>query len=129
MKLTPTQLRQTADAIEALKAGKRIQHQMITGEWLDYDNDLYTMNFNGDVGYRVKPEPVSCPWSKPEDVPGPVCWIRLRANLSAEMMVTAVCAMGVHAGGALLEWASLKDFEYAAHRCEWQPCTVDDANK
>jgi len=123
MKLTPELLRQNAAAMLAHADGLPVETRESSSPWRVTIDPIWDFENNQ---YRPKKEPVERQWSKPEDVPEPVCWIRLQTNPTAEMMVTAVCAMGVHAGGVLLEWAKLEDFEFATHRSGWKPCVVEE---
>lgn len=77
MKLTPYQLRQNAAAMMALADGKPIQFFSNDAKWEDYSvaDDGEPTDWHC-YQYRPKPEPKTRPWSTPEDVPGPVCWIR-----------------------------------------------------
>ena len=129
--LTKEQLRDNAAAILAFADGKPIQFEASaygasTQLWYD-TTDLRHMH---DIWHRPKPQPVSRPWSKPEDVPGPVCWIRGIDDRNNERMIVHVDGSGIFSdsqmkcvmfGGEFLKW------EYSTDRKTWKPCTVEDA--
>lgn len=129
MKLTPEQLKQNAAAMIAFAEGKPIQIKLHNGIWKDDD----TGNLDG-IGdndeYRPKPEPKTRPWSKPEDVPGPVCWIR---NPEQERLIIAIDNEGVWAGsrsfgGCAFTWENFKinGVEYSTDRKTWHKCEVTE---
>lgn len=82
--------------------------------------------------YRIAPEPVARPWSKPEDVPGPVCWVRSAITKTNERLILVVDAKGVHiatiSGGHsdYFRWLELRQLEHSTDRKTWLPCTVTD---
>jgi len=59
MKLTPEQLRQTADAMDAFKAGKPVELQLEDGSWrlMVSGSPPSEWSFLHDRGYRPAPEP------------------------------------------------------------------------
>lgn len=135
MKFTPQQLRETADAIEAHKAGRPVQYQLSDGSWMDIDprTPLDYRSFYYNLGYRPKPEPKVRPWSKPEDVPGPVCWVRFTGGRGPALVVE-ICRTGFYAGayigsakGSFWNWVEINsEVEYSTDRVTWKPCTVTE---
>jgi len=133
MKLTPQQLRETADAIEAHNAGKPVQVQLKSGKWIDCLSGPEEWTFFGDLGYRPKPESKTRRWSKPDDVPGPVCW--LRNNSGHEAMVIALHRDGPVCIGTEAErfektlpyrWENLTEWEHSTDRKTWHKCEVTE---
>lgn len=67
------------------------------------------------------------PWSCPEDVPGPVCWIKC-SEKSELLQVTAVASDGIGAltkgGGIWLRWdqISRRNILHSTDRKTWLPC-------
>lgn len=135
MKLTPEQLRQYAAAMIAFADGKPIQLHGCNGGpgWADL---LPHVNPDWDfhrVQYRPKPEPAVRPWSKPDDVPGPVCWIR--SNLDREYdtyLIGRIVPGGVWtmnaSGNQCWEWERFDDgdMEYSIDRKTWHKCEVPE---
>jgi hypothetical protein len=129
--LTKAQLRDNAAAMIAFADGKPIQYNSSSSEtpnWLDAE-DLTDIEI---VWHRPKPQPVSRPWSKPEDVPGPVCWIRSEKGQS-ERLVTMVASDGIRMFSLLGDhhtffgWNSIAYYEHSTDRATWKPCTVEVA--
>lgn len=128
--LTKEQLRDNAAAMLAFADGKPIQFNPSANndpdaKWLD-TIDLTEIE---TVWHRPKPQPVSRPWSKPEDVPGPVCWIRQIDERNNERMIVHVDGSGIFSGSQIrcvmfgnefLKW------EYSTDRKTWKPCTVEE---
>ncbi len=128
--MTNEQLRQNAAAMLAFADGKPIQIQYhFSGMWEDWrvgDVDCWHAH-----GFRPKPVPVSRPWAKPSDVPGPVCWIR-------EGGMVGVMIVGFTNGGVIIgtgpysywEWSHIERgaTEYSTSRRadDWHPCIVED---
>ena len=123
-------LRQNAAAIIACAEGKPIQERSrtIRGKWLDI-NGQPAWSMWDRYEWRPAPEPVSRPWSKPEDVPGPVCWIR-RQKGNVEMLIVAIHEEGMmlnDAGGRVpKEWSDISEHEHSTDRRTWLPCTVTE---
>ncbi len=128
--LTKEQLRDNAAAILAFADGKPIQYDSSSSEtpnWLNTEDltEIHT------IWHRPKPQPSSRPWSKPEDVPGPVCWIRSEKGKS-ERLVTMVAGDGIRMFSllgndhAFFGWNYIAPYEYSTDRVTWKPCTVED---
>ena len=74
------------------------------------------------------------PWSRPEHVPGPVCWIRKTGNVGESLFIVAVDAAGItvcadkfgnkEISAHLVKWDAL-DGEYSTDRINWKACTVE----
>ena len=130
MKLTIDQLKQNAAAMIAFADGMPIQFIAANSDrWVDYLHTDMMPDF-ANRPFRPKPQPVSRPWIKPEDVPGPVCWIRWIDERNNERMIVHVDGSGIFSGsqmkcvmfgGEFLKW------EYSTDRKTWHPCTVEDA--
>jgi hypothetical protein len=76
---------------------------------------------------RPLPEPRH--WSRPEDVPGPVCWMRGKRGSgvnSVERLVTIVQdeCVGFSAGGVAY-WNDLHEWEHSTDRKTWHPCVKE----
>lgn len=135
--MTKEQALQNADAIRAHEAGKPVQFCFCLGEEGDWKDCGPTplWEFNSTI-YRPKPEPKARPWSKPDDVPGPVCWIRHHSSGKEDQwMVIGMCADGVKIAGAYGDWlekpsteswSRLREFYYSTDRKTWHPCTVTE---
>ena len=126
--LTKEQLRDNAAAFQAFVDGKRIQfNSFLYGATTNIWVDTYDLNRIHDIWHRPKPQPVSRPWSKPEDVPLN-CWLR-SPKYAAIHLVTQLSNDGTwgHTLGRVL-WSELnKDkYEYSTDRVTWKPCTVEE---
>lgn len=70
-------------------------------------------------------------WSRPEHVPGPVCWVRKHGEYPLEMMVVSVWDNGLAIcdsyGVIKLVWGKCCDLEHSTDRINWKPCTVKEA--
>lgn len=107
-----------------------------SSNWLTKEEILPGQNATftyDDFQYRIKPKPVTRPWSKPEDVPGPVCWVRADSGLEA--MISAVSPAGISFVGPSDSVQSYSWEKFArAHgkllhstdRKTWHPCTVTE---
>jgi len=129
MNLTKEQLAQNADAMNAAIAGQPVQYKMHgDDEWLEAPQDSVAgLLWNCDqFAYRPKPQPVSRPWSKPEDVPLH-CWLKCAATLNQEWFVTGIMNYGVWSAGRAQPWNDLRDYQYSTDRVTWKPCLVEDA--
>jgi hypothetical protein len=129
--VTYEQIKQTGLAMIAFSEGKRVEAALLRApnSWHDVEHP----NWHHEAAiFRPKPQPVSRPWSKPEDVPGPVCWIRSEKGQS-EKLVTMVASDGIRMFSLLGDhhtffgWNSLASYEYSTDRKAWKPCTVEDA--
>lgn len=140
--LTPDQLRQYAAAMLALADGKPVQSRPPGDpQWADISPEVLTWNFKFNE-YRPKPEPRVRPWSKPEDVPGPVCWIRGRHDLpyphpdyreqliigfsNPTAFITASCGCEPVVMSTQFSGCRWEHMEYSTDRKMWHPCTVTE---
>jgi len=124
--LTKEQLRDNAAAMLAFADGKPIQFEAsaygeVTQRWLDTPELTHIHN----IWHRPKPQPVSRPWSKPEDVPLH-CWLRI-PKYGTMHLVTHLSNKGTwgHTLGRL-DWHELNEHEYSTDRVTWHPCTVEE---
>lgn len=135
------QLKGLQDAIAAKLAGKPWQYRYSnTGMSTPRaPSDWVTESAETDLGlldlsvydFRAAPEPVSRPWSKPEDVPGPVCWIRW-GDGNTQHLIGHVCIDGIKncTGSGTIRWSDLQNStaaEYSIDRKTWHPCTVEES--
>lgn len=129
-KLTNEELCQCGLAIIAASEGKMWQYRTESGQWFDAtDEDILDI---GRFPMRPKPELATRPWIKPEDVPGPVCWIRERKWPNEQSMILGVSRDGVDyisSNNNEVEtdtWTELRDFncEYSTDRKTWFKCEV-----
>ena len=128
MNLTKEQLAQNADAMNAAIAGQPVQYKMhCNDEWLEApQNSVTGLLWNCDqFAYRPKPQPVSRPWSKPEDVPLH-CWLNAPGVNNQAWLVNGVMESGVYSAGGLKSWSELHQFQYSTDRVTWKPCTVEE---
>jgi hypothetical protein len=135
MRLTKEQLRDNAAAILTFTDGKPIE-LFTQGFWSECrftagDEHLLFKCMSQGNHYRPKPQPVSRPWSKPEDVPLN-CWFRVGQG-EPERLVTMVAIDGIRIAGAscdsaFFRWHEIAEGrEYSIDRKTWKPCTVEDA--
>ena len=134
--LTKEQLRDNAAAMLAFADGKPIE--LLTHDrWIESlftaeDAHLLLDCMGQGNHYRPKPQPVSRPWSKPEDVPLH-CWIRQPSVAPAAFIVTWVGADVVawveSTGTKKVSFSTgeLANYEHSTDRVTWKPCTVEDA--
>lgn len=137
-------LRYFAQICLAAAEGKQIQTRDALQGWRDIrmeDVRQYAPDSFGGNALRIKPDPTPEYWSRPEHVPGPVCYLRKKHNPKGWCMIIAVSDthFGVHTsfksggewstGSISLPWSALEDCEYSTTRADndWQPCTVKEA--
>ena len=124
-----------AAAMFAFAEGKPIEHFTQYG-WIESifskgNAHLLLECMSEGNHYRPKPQPVSRPWSKREDVPGPVCWFRMGKG-EPERLVTMVASDGIRIAGtscdsAFFRWHELAvGCEHSTDRVTWKPCTVEE---
>jgi hypothetical protein len=134
--LTKEQLRDNAAAILAFADGKPIE-LFTQGGWSESqftagDAHLLLDCMGQGNHYRPKPQPSTHPWSKPEDVPGPVCWIRPSGDElnrdAQEYMIHTVDKSGVRYGKTYgMDFPIVGAWQYSTDRKTWKSCTVEDA--
>lgn len=129
--MTNEQLKQTAAAMLAVADGKPAQFKY-RGQgreaWGDIEDPEWNFAF---CEYRAKPEPRTRPWNNPNDVPGPVCWLRDTTDArQMEQMVTHVDGSGVLSGTGhsyvVMLWSDSPRFEHSTDRKTWHKCEVTE---
>lgn len=131
----------SAAIFNAAASGKTIEWNSHEHGWVGCDPFENCSVYNvvrAPEFYRIKPEPVTRPWSKPEDVPGPVCWIR--SNKDGAAFVIGINEVGVAYVGSYygrreevllsrVEWGAFNGprWQYSTDRKTWQPCVVTEA--
>lgn len=128
MKYTPEQLKDLHAAIDAHRAGKPCEVSVDGGcNW----NDVNPANSTWAIGvafFRPKAEPKTRPWSKPDDVPGSVCWIKPAGSVRAYMaMVVGFYFSGIRVVTSEIdeiEYTEIHKYEYSTDRKTWLPCTT-----
>lgn len=124
MNMTPEErIESNYAALQAHKAGKPVECIYLKNSSNQWEITPYP-KWERDFAYRLKPEPVQRPWASPDDVPGPVCWIRLR-NDSCHWMITRVAQDVIHFAGSDYAYALICCHEYSTDRKTWHPCTVE----
>lgn len=123
--MTPERAKYLLPFFTAFAEGKTIlrsRNGACFGEWPE------PMKWEDDrVYYEVKSEPVVRPWSKPKDVPGPVCWVRWKDKRTpTESLITAVSRVYFFTAAHSYIWASCQEMEHSTDRKTWLPCTVTD---
>ncbi len=132
MNLTPDQLRlkQNAAAMIAFADGKPIQGRLISDtdreQWEDYKHSNWCF---GSHEYRPKPEPTVRPWSKPDDVPGPVCWVRFANGDRGAAMVISIDSAGARTIYGHSVWNDMIGWEHSIDQKTWLPCVVTEEPK
>jgi hypothetical protein len=123
-----TELKQAAAALFDFQCGKTIEIKHPDEEWracrcIDVGAILDCIQ-NGAL---IRPTVIR-PWSKPEDVPGPVCWIRADSRFYGAMIV-GIDEHGVWTAGGdeniRHTWAAFNTpTEYSTDMKTWSPCVV-----
>lgn len=127
-------LRERADACDAALLCEPIERMQDNGKWTPaiVDNPE---RFLSSSRYRRAPAPKTRPWSKPEDVPGPVCWIRrneVNAPHSDNVMAMIVNTSDIGfeyftRQNGFVNWCDVEkisSLEHSTDRKTWLPCTV-----
>lgn len=130
MKLTPEQLKTNAAAMIAHADGKSVQFSSPgnPSKWNDCDG-FPTWMFRDGFQYRPKPDPSPRAWSNPDDVPGPICWIRPIGKIGAAMIIRISEKSIAAVGGDIVlvkVWEELCDIEYSTDRKTWKPCVIEE---
>lgn len=125
--MTNEQLKQNAAAMLSFANGKTVQINYGKQVWYDIPLGEEPQWRFDTHNYRPKPEPVSRPWSKVEDVPGPVCWIRMPENtIRLEAMITAIYYTGCQTEQGCFGWEDIGRYEYSTDRKTWHKCEVTE---
>lgn len=111
----------------AFTQGKPIEYEFPPGNW----NIGEGLNGIEVMPFRPKPDPKTRQWNCPEDVPGPVCWIRPKVNYhNLSALVVFMDGAGMHAGNRdsacyiNVLWENSSEYEHSTDRKTWNPCTV-----
>lgn len=129
--MTKEQKLSTAAALVADANGKPWQWQTAYGEWKNGISIDERLAFGRVLRPAPEPEPPK-PWDCPEDVPGPVCWLRgksmggelLIVSVNSERIATSL-GHGVQFGVEdKPEYYHFRDCEYSTTRRadDWHPC-------
>lgn len=128
MKYSPEQLKDIHAAIDAHNEGKLVEQLLgsVGGVWRPFDGQWC---LGGRWLYRPKPGPKTRPWSKPDDVPGPVCWIRCYPSDDCPTFVIGFHSKGVRTvyddgDSIFFAWSKMHEYEYSTDWREWKPCQV-----
>jgi len=131
--LTPEQIEQNAAAYVASMSGKPWQwYSHAKKQWRDDIAKDRSVFWHTESGYLCRPTPAPeppKPWDCPEDVPGPVCWLRMDASIT-EWMVLAIHEDGVAVstiGFGRATWDELRKqaASYSTDRKTWKPCVKE----
>lgn len=116
--------------MQAHAEGRRIEFRFRRNSMLGPWGDIINPEWTDDHDYRPKPEPKLRPWSKPEDVPSPVCWIRQPHTAPFATLILSIGADIVrfanHEGFRVVTFSSgdLAGYEYSTDRIHWHPCGI-----
>lgn len=130
-------LRYFASLLIAKADGKTIESHLMPGKW--HECDLSHQTWHAAELFRIKPDPTPEYWSRPEHVPGPVCWIA--APSGSDMSDEGSLIIGINARGIqfvcgdncidLVTWEQIKReglvYSTTLEKDSWQPCTVKEA--
>lgn len=130
--MTADQIQSNAEAFAAACRGERVEYFYLRGEkWADKGDGVC---FYKETLYRVAPVPAARDWSKPDDVPGPVCW--LSDPDGGENMITSISACGVkytfmqcdsECVVVFKRWDELTKHKHSTDRKTWRKCVVEGA--
>ena len=125
------ELLQTADAMRAFVDGNPVQYwDKIVKDWIEPEYPPLWDCLN--TLYRPKPQPKRVHWSKPEHVPGPVCWLSLNdLEVKQPALIIHIDEDGVTIVRRAIESFTWKDienfhFQYSIDRINWLPCEVEE---
>ncbi len=113
-----------------------------TGPWTRYGEMNTADSFARDASNYTRTQrplptpPTLRPWTKPSDIPWPVCWLRRIGDDSLHCMVVSVSITGVQIamgdGVTFAAWSNAKrweQLEYSTDRKTWSPCGVMEEGK
>jgi len=132
MKELTQQQKDNLAALEAAYRGEPWQWQDTHGEWIPARSSNIHDTLLRGFDCRPKPPIVTRPWSKPDDVPGPVCWItnEYAKNNGVSYMVVGIVSGGVYIAisrNTIIPWHELAAlWQYSTDRKTWHPCTVTE---
>lgn len=103
--------------------------EVFDGEWRGCRN-LEVRNCSYYKTRTLRPLPTKpklVPWDAPQDVPGPVCWIRRKSNPSTIRLIVGISLCDICDSQQGEEtWASLAELcEHSTDRVTWKPCTKE----
>lgn len=133
--MTDEQLKQTFDALRAHLKGEPVEQSLRGGEWEPLCGNFTICGSDPLLWrYRPKHEQKTRPWSKPKDVPGPICWIREARFPTAQSMILGIGDRGVDymcstTGDIETDtWGEIEqsNCEYSTDRKTWHPCTITE---
>lgn len=134
--MTNEQLRQNSAAMLAYADGKEVQYlgDAVNNTWRDgvvWKSVGASPDWNHS--HRPKPQPLTRLWSKPEDVPGPACWLRRNGPSGGQFLILQMDYTGLSAGYAvvtssrhIIMWEELVQFEHSTDRKTWHKCEVEE---
>ncbi len=131
--MTREQLTDLRDAIDAHLAGKPVQWSGQDGVW--FDNLTTYPDFTHNFHWRPKPESKTRLWSKPEDVPLPICWLR-NPHWEAGALNALILSVGdrgfeYHTNVVrFVSWyerEKIEQLEYSTDGKNFLPCTVTES--
>lgn len=115
--MTPEEKQLTIAAFAALGEQKPVEFQTRDGEW-----EPTGWHFP----HRPKPKPaLPRPWSKPSDVPGPVCYMASNDLPEQWTIVESASPSGIRFWGSWKTWKELATYRHSTDRLTWKPCTTD----
>jgi len=130
--MTREEINSLAMAMLAYLEGRAIQWETSADPWTDFT--VGEPNFTGTgIRWRPKPEPKRRPWRGPEDVPLPVCWLRIGDGSTD--LITSVSPNGVkftwmnceHKNEVrFVQWNDLTRMHYSTDGKTWLPCEVTE---
>jgi hypothetical protein len=124
--MTPQRAQELLPIIKAFAEGKAVEQrsEINRDEWIPANG----YHIDSRLCYRIKPEPKTRPWSKPEDVPGPVCWISGDGIIGLLIVSFHSDGGGLAAGRNEYTWEDIeaRKLKYSTDRKTWSPCTVTE---
>lgn len=131
--MTPLTEQQIADNVAAVEAWLNkekveVQYRDTPADPWEHEPNIEAFDF-GTFYYRPAPDPSIRWWSRPQDVPGPVCWIKY--GISAEMLITVVGSSFVCSGRSIFGFIEIEKLklQYSLDRKTWLACTVTEEVK
>jgi hypothetical protein len=133
--VTPDRIR---EGWRLLRKGEKREGEVFKGRfWAALDrvwSDTCDLRFVETQTFLVPADPAPTrqePWSKPEHVPGPVCWIRAAepGAVGYGSLFVAFDKRGIYTRDndpedAFVPWAEIHKYEHSLDRVTWLPCTV-----
>lgn len=144
MNLTPEQKKHILSIFTAHLSGEKCEVNSFKDEWTEQDPIQCSIHLSEHPDrWRVAPKPVTRPWNKPEDVPGPVCWLRstyhdgtpdyrmsLIVGFAGDVSyITATCGCDPVLHSQNFSDTRWENMQYSTDRKTWLPCTVTEEVK